>query len=74
MNAIEDYKMLTNPLLQNRHLCTASKRSSTTHPCAILGKSLFAEGGRKALRLHPIHVRTQGVDKINVVTEHRAVQ
>lgn len=65
-------RILTKPLLQNRHRCTASKSSSTTQAWAIVGSSLCAEGGRKAFRLHPTHVRTQGVDKINVVTEHRA--
>ena len=65
-------RMLTKPLLQNRHRCTASKSSSTTQVWAIVGSPLCAEGGRKAFRLHAMHVRTQGVDKINVVTEHRA--
>ena len=65
-------RILTKPLLQYRHRCTASKSSSTTQAWAIVGSSLCAEGGRKAFRLHATHVRTQGVDKINVVTEHRA--
>jgi len=64
-------RILTKPLLQNRHRCTASKSSSTTQAWAIVGSSLCIEGGRKAFRLHATHVRTQGVDKINVVTEHR---
>ena len=66
------HRILTKPLLQNRHRCTASKSSSTTHTRAIVGSSLRVEGGRNAFRLHPTHVRTHGVDKINVVTEQRA--
>lgn len=68
----EVQRILTKPLLQNRHRCTASKSSSTIHVWVTVGSSLCAEGGRKAFRLHPTHVRTHGVDKINVVTEHRA--
>lgn len=73
------HKTLTKLLLQNRQRCTASSNSSTTHPRANGGNQfgcsgdVRADNGRKAFRLQPIHVRTYGVDNINVVIEHRAI-
>jgi len=68
--------MTTNPFPQNKQFLTASNNSSTTHPCATTGKDcpiflFIIEGGKKAFRLHPIHVRTHGVERIKTVTEQR---
>lgn len=65
-------------LLQYKHRQTASSNSSTTHPRATEGNQLGCSGdvridsGRNAFLLHPMHVRTHGVERMNVVIEHRA--
>ena len=67
-----------NVLLQNKHRRTASNNSSTTHPRACKGNQVGCSGddridsGRNAFLLHPIHVRTHDVERMNVVIEHRA--
>jgi len=72
------HRTLTNVLLQYKHRQTASSNSSTTHPRATVGNQLGCSGdvrvdsGRNAFLLHPMHVRTHGVERMNVVIEHRA--
>jgi hypothetical protein len=70
-------KMEVKLFPQNRHRETDSRNSSTTQLWAEDGSQLGVEAGmqldkgRKALRVHPMHVLTFGVDKMNVVTEQR---
>lgn len=72
-----DYKTLTKLLPQKRHRCTASRSSSTIQPCAAVGSpfcdvELDDENGKKAFRLHPTQVWTDGVERMKVVIEQRA--
>src|ERR1700761_6223100 len=68
---------LTNALPQNKHLCTASRSSSTNQllrtAVGINSLSPRPENGRKAFLVHPMHVRTCAVERMKVVTEHLAV-
>lgn len=67
----------TKLLPQKRHRDTASSNSSTTQLCPRSGSHdlvpglLLQDGGRMALRLHPVHLRTIPVDKMNEVIEQR---
>ena|ERR1700761_9213291 len=70
---------------QNKHLDTASRNSSTTQLRAGRGSQVVLaeesesaprrqlDGGRSTLRLQPVHVRSIGVDRMNVVAAQRPV-
>ena len=72
----------TKLLPQKKHRRTACRRSSTSQLRAVGGSqcatatvgsvSASAAGGRNALRLQPVHVRTMGVERMKDVIEHRA--
>ena len=74
------YIRLTKLLPQKRQRRTAPRSASTTQLCAAGGSHAGRSaadgcpGGRNALRVHPTHVRTMGVARMNDVMEQRAAR
>ena len=74
------YIRLTKLLPQKRQRRTAPRSASTTQLCAAGGSHAGRSaadgcpGGRNALRVHPTHVRTIGVARMNDVMEQRAAR
>ena len=68
------YMISTKLFPQNRQRCTDSSRSLTIQLLAARGTQLSSEtgSGSRALRLHPMHVRTLGVESMNEVIVQRA--
>lgn len=75
MPSTSRHRMLTKLFPQNKQHCTVSRSWITNAPRASAGSqfiwsSFVFDGARNAFRLHPIQLRTIGVDRMNDVIEH----
>jgi hypothetical protein len=72
--------MVTNLFPQKRHRRVARSNSPTIQLRAACGSNLsdgaasVEDGGKRALRVQPRHVRTFGVDSMKDVIEQRAAK